>query len=253
MQIDAAAVFAEATAKASGQEAPQETEVVETEEAEETVVEETESAAPLSWAEAIQKAPPEVAALMKSMQADYTRKTQDLANQRKAILAEREAWKKAPRVAPPAEELPEYDPWDASTVDARIEREVAARLQAMLEPVRAEHEAAAAEEAYQSFQESNPEFTTDMELRSEVAQVLQANESLDLETAFWMVKGKRAAREAKVAFQTKTASREANRRAATVTGPARRPGPVAAPKKADLKKMSSQDILALAQSMNGNR
>jgi hypothetical protein len=64
----------------------------------------------LSWNDAIKQVPPDIAKLMKQMQGDYTRKTQELAEQRKDFLREREALLKGGESLE-QRELPEYDPF----------------------------------------------------------------------------------------------------------------------------------------------
>lgn len=202
----------------------------------------------LSWEQAMKRVPKDVAVLMKSMQADYTRKTQAAAESKRELMKERAAFLAAPKLDD--SELPEYDPYNESTVAARIEREVAKRLQEALAPMRQEYEAAAAEDAYLSFQEAHPEFQTDLGLRSEVQNLLETNGSLDLETAYWAAKGKQAKIISAKEKAKQTVRRQATREAAlTGTGTPRR-GSGTATGKPDVKSMSMEDILKLAKSMN---
>tara|TARA_R110000796_G_scaffold3315_3_gene13045 strand:- start:1616 stop:2230 length:615 start_codon:yes stop_codon:yes gene_type:complete len=195
---------------------------------------------------------PAAAALMKSMQADYTRKTQEASQLRKDALRERAAFLKGKEAIKAKEELPEYDPWTESTVTARIESEVATRLNALLEPMKQEYQTLAAEESYNTFVDHHADFTSDTELRSEVQVLLEASPSLDLETAYWAAKGKRAKGEREAATAQVRAEREARKEAALRgTSAARKGGRTAAPPKADLKKMTSSDILALAKALHG--
>ncbi len=208
-----------------------------------------------SWADAmarVTESDPAAAALMKSMQADYTRKTQEASQLRKDALRERAAFLKGKEAIKAKEELPEYDPWTESTVTARIESEVATRLNALLEPMKQEYQTLAAEESYNTFVDHHADFTSDTELRSEVQVLLEASPSLDLETAYWAAKGKRAKGEREAATAQVRAEREARKEAALRgTSAARKGGRTAAPPKADLKKMTSSDILALAKALHG--
>jgi hypothetical protein len=101
-----------------------------------------------------------------------------------------------------------------------------------------EYHSMKAEDSYKSFLSEHPDLENDEALRGSVQELLEANQSLDLETAYYAVKGR-----------MKTAEREA---AFKGTGLSRRPGRAAKPGKADLKKMSAADIYRLAQSMNRN-
>lgn len=204
----------------------------------------------VSWDDAIKMAPPEMADLMRGLRADYTKKTQELAAQRKEMQREREALARAQEAIQIQGDLPEWDPWDEGTVNARIEREVARRLAEALQPVRQEYEQMQTEEAYNSFLNSNPDFRTDMQLRSEVQKLLESNEALDLETAYWAVRGRRSKQQAAEVTQRIKLQKEAEKKAAmTATATPRRVGtPVA--NQQDLKKMSAQEIYRLAEAMN---
>lgn len=183
----------------------------------------------LSWEQAMAEAPPHVQTLMKSMRADYTRKTQELAAERKSLAAEREALLKSgtlDKLRAQAEADPgELNPFDEASIAARIEREVARRLHEALAPIEQEHKQAQAKQEYHAFLEKNPDLKTDPEIRKEVFEKLKANPALDLESAYFAVKGKRltsveAQREAR-----KAAEREAARAAAlTATASGKRAG-----------------------------
>jgi hypothetical protein len=183
----------------------------------------------LSWEQALAEAPPHVQTLMKNMRADYTRKTQEVASERKALTAEREALLKSGTLdklrAKAAEDTGEFNPFDDASVAARIEQEVARRLHDALAPLEQEHKQAQARQEYQTFLEKNPDLKTDPEVRRDVYDALKKNPALDLESAYFAVKGRRlssveAQREAR-----KQAEREAARAAAlTATASGKRAG-----------------------------
>lgn len=205
----------------------------------------------LSWEQAIKSVPPDIAKLMRNMQADYTRKTQELSEQRKSFIAEREALMKGKQSLTLEGDLPDYDPFDEATIQARIEREVNKRLQMVLEPMQAEYEQQVAQDSYKTFLAEHPDFETDTGLRSEVQHLLESNESLDLETAYWAARGKRAKQEAAQASQERAAKRAAAKEAALKgTGSPRRAGTQGRPSRGDLKRASAADILAMAQAMH---
>jgi len=89
----------------------------------------------LSWSEAMERVPPDIRRLMRDMQADYTRKTQEVAEQRREVLRERQALLKGKAALAEDRELPEYDRFDETTIQARIEREVARRRREVLDPM----------------------------------------------------------------------------------------------------------------------
>jgi hypothetical protein len=205
----------------------------------------------LSWEQAIKSVPPDIAKLMRNMQADYTRKTQELSEQRKSFIAEREALMKGKQSLTLEGDLPDYDPFDEATIQARIEREVNKRLQMVLEPMQAEYEQQVAQDSYKTFLSEHPDFETDTGLRSEVQHLLESNDSLDLETAYWAARGKRAKQEAAQASQERAAKRAAAKEAALKgTGSPRRAGTQGRPSRGDLKRASAADILAMAQAMH---
>jgi hypothetical protein len=210
-----------------------------------------------SWSDELAKVEaisPQAAELMRKMQGDYTRKTQELAKTRKEMLREREALQRgAAKIAAP-EELGEFDPFNEASVQARIEAEVARRLQDVLQPMQQEYELMAAEEAYQGFLQAHPDFESDVELRAEVQQALESSPSLDLETAYYAVQGRRARHQAAETQQRSAAERKARREAAVRgTGMPRKGGAPVRPNGRDLKKMSSADILALAKQLAAGR
>jgi hypothetical protein len=199
----------------------------------------------LSWEEAMKRVPPNVAKLMKSMQSDYTKKTTELAEQRRELQRERESLLKVKFEAP--EDLGEYDPFNEQSINKRIEAEVAKRMRELLEPMQQEAELLKAESEYQGFLAANPDFKTDQALRADVQALLEKNPALDLETAYWAAKGRRPSSPAPA---ERSPTREANRQAAKIaTAPSRRVAP-ARPAAADMRGMSNQDILALAQSLH---
>ena len=199
----------------------------------------------LSWEEAVKRVPPNVATLMRKMQADYTKKTQEVATQRKELQQERESLLKM-KVEVPTD-LGEYDPFNEGSVQKRIEAEVAKRMKELLEPMQQEAELLKAENDYSNFLAENPDFKTDVGLRSEVQSLLEANPSLDLTTAYWAAKGKQG--KFKAAPATSPAARQAAKEAAAVVAPSRRAPPPAKPDRKTLATMSNADILALAATM----
>lgn len=207
----------------------------------------------LSWDDAVRRVPPDIARLMREMRKDYTQKTQQVAEQRREFLREREALLRGKDALKDREEVPEYDPFNEESITARIETEVNRRLREVLEPMEAEYQTMQAEENYQRFLSEHGDFKTDSALRSEVQHLLEANSSLDLETAYYAAKGKQARLEAKKTREETSATRRARKQAASIgTGAPRKGGRVAKPKAGDLRKMSAADILAIAQQMHRN-
>ena len=205
-----------------------------------------------SWSEALDSVKtldPGAADLMKGMHADYTKKTQELASLRKELQAERAALLSVRKELP--DDLPSYDPWDEKSVMARVERAAQERINEMTEAVQREFDARSAEQAYQGFLEEHPEFTEDTGLRTDVQAMLEVNESLDLETAYWAAKGKRGKVEASERAERQKATRTAKRQAAQAVGVPRRGTTAPKASRADLKKMSAADLYRMAKQMHG--
>jgi hypothetical protein len=176
-----------------------------------------------SWDSIYASQPPEVQRAMAEMRKMVTRKTQELAAEKKAIEAQRKALV-APEIAK-ALEAPavagEVDPFDPKSLSAHIEAEVKRRLAEVLEPVRKQSQQAEAQQRYESFMAEHPDLSADKALRTEVAALLKQNAALDLSTAYYAVKGRRSrAAEAEAAKRVALESRAAQRAALNVsTGP----------------------------------
>lgn len=176
-----------------------------------------------SWDSIYASQPPEVQRAMAEMRKMVTRKTQELAAEKKAIEAQRKALV-APEIAK-ALEAPavagEVDPFDPKSLSAHIEAEVKRRLAEVLEPVRKQSQQAEAQQRYESFMAEHPDLSADKALRTEVAALLKQNAALDLSTAYYAVKGRRSrVAEAEAAKRVALESRAAQRAALNVsTGP----------------------------------
>lgn len=221
-------------------------------EAQEVAQESAPDSKGLSWAEEVKKLPPELQTLARGLQGMVTRKTQQLADERKALAAEREAWRKSitSLATPPQAELPEIDSWNPDSIQARIEAEVSRRLAEALAPVENEYRAAQADMEFDRFTQAHPDLLEDAEVKAGVAELLKKNDALDLETAYFAVKG-RLNRQSASTLQPVNPQRAAAKKAAAITAPARRPPPEAPIKMspADLKKATPEQILAYAKSL----
>ena len=257
-QTVAESVLAEAHAQLAEPAAPSEPEAqsvapeaVEAEPAPEA----TPSRRNLSWDEAVKQVPPDIAKLMTDFRKDYTKKTQKISAERSSWTQEREALMaglaELKEVAPPEGD---YDPFNEESMQARIEAEVNRRLKDVLAPMQRKVATMKAEEGYQGFLAANPDFKNDSALRKDVQVMLEKSPSLDLETAYYAVKGRRA-KTAKVEESNHRVARRNAAREAAMKGTAatRRPPTSRRPQKADLKKMSAADIYRLAQTMQSDK
>lgn len=181
-----------------------------------------------SWQSVLESAPDDVQRAMASLRADYTRKTQELAQQRKELarqqkaLTESEAYQKITELA--NSDNVEFDPFDPQSFNAYVNKVVAERLSSILEPMRQEQMQFQAQSKLEAFMTEHPELKTDQEFRKEVHQTLQDNEHLDLEAAYWMVHGRRAKAAQAVQTQREQRTKKAARAAGLAVGSGRKSG-----------------------------
>ena len=166
----------------------------------------------INYKEVVQALPEDAKTLIGNLRADYTRKTQELALQRKelevqmAALTEGEFFQKVrERAQTPDVEL---DPYNTETFNARIEQEVARRLQDMFEPVRAQQELQMRQMKLQEFKTNHPDLEN---MKTEVADLLKTNVNLTLQDAYFIAKGKKNTSEL-AALQDENARRKAKMR-----------------------------------------
>ena len=92
----------------------------------------------------VEALPDDAKTLIGNLRADYTRKTQQLANQRKELEAQMKSLTESEFFAKVQERANQpdvqLDPYDTESFNQRIEQEVARRLNQMYEPVRQQQE-----------------------------------------------------------------------------------------------------------------
>jgi len=135
--------------------------------------------------------PDDAKTLLGNLRADYTRKTQELATQRKELEAQMKAItsseffdKVRERASQPDVEL---DPYNTDTFNERIEQEVARRLQDMFEPMRQQQELQMRQMKLNQFKTEHPDLEG---MKGEVANELKNNPNLSLQDAYYIVKGR---------------------------------------------------------------
>jgi len=199
-----------------------------------------------SWDSVYQSMPESVQRAMGSLRADYTRKMQALAKERRKVedlqsnLTNSDAFKALQAQAQQAAaEGQEFDPFDNKSMETYINNLVAQKLQGILEPMYQEQMRAQSSRRVDDFMNEHPELRTDEEFRSEVYQVLKDNESLSLEDGFWIVKGKRAKINAQREYQKQQQQKENRKAVASRIGNGRKTGITAPPNSSD---MSASDI-----------
>jgi Skp family chaperone for outer membrane proteins len=135
--------------------------------------------------------PDDAKKMLSNIRSDYTRKTQELAAQRKELesmrqtLLDSQVNENVQKIA--AEDNVALDPYDTQSFEKRIEQEVARRLNEMLQPMREEQEVIKRRASLEKFKTENPDL---MEYKIEVATLLKNNENLSLEDAYHIAKGR---------------------------------------------------------------
>lgn len=212
---------------------------------------------------------PDLSAPVKSLEKEFTRRSQKLSALEKAhdeaIKRANAAEARLARYQASLTELGdgELDPL-ADGVEERLKKSVgemralAAEAKAAEEKRQAEARAEAALGQYRAFAEQHPDIEEDKVLQAEVVRLLKANTSLDFETAYWAAKGRRP----KLAAPQKPtppapdpkarARKAAAQKAASTVAPARPAPPPLRPKREDLRKMTNTEIIELARQMDAS-
>jgi FtsZ-binding cell division protein ZapB len=146
----------------------------------------------------IQSLPDEAQKLLANLRADYTRKTQEIAQQKKEMEALKQSMTSETFMNNLQEkagtENVELDPYDTDSFNKRIEQEVARRLQDMLNPIREEQAVMRKRAQLERFKSENPDL---MDYKAEVKELLVNNGSLSLEDAYYIAKGQALSKENK--------------------------------------------------------
>jgi hypothetical protein len=197
-----------------------------------------------SWDSVYASQPPEVQRAMAEMRKAMTRKTQDLSRERKALEAQQQALANSgllDSLAKQAGQMPQdFDPFNPEHIQAAIDAKVAQRLKEVLEPINTQHKQREAVTRYESFKADHPDLVSDPGVKSGVFAALQADKSLSLEAAYWMVKGKKLDTQTKEQAAKEEIRKRALKQAAVIGGTGGKPGrQVVEP---DLKGRSAWDI-----------
>ena len=158
----------------------------------------------------IKELPDEAQKLLSNLRADYTRKTQELSKERKELeamrtsMAENEAFHKSINELADAEKV-ELDPYDTESFEKRIQQEVAKRMQELMKPVQEEQYQMKKRAQLEQFKSEHPDL---MDYKEPIAKLLQENQNLALEDAYFIVKGKSSVDENKKLKEELTARQD---------------------------------------------
>lgn len=152
----------------------------------------------INYQDVVQSLPDDAKKIIANLRSSYTKKTQELAEQQKImkqhveeITAQRKAmfdsdfYSNIQQQA--SQENKDLDPYDPKSFESRIQNEVAKRMQEMLKPMKQAQELQQQKYALETFKREHPDLES---MKKEVASVLMQNEHMNLEQAYWVVKGK---------------------------------------------------------------
>tara|TARA_R100000654_G_scaffold16146_1_gene34038 strand:- start:2543 stop:3412 length:870 start_codon:yes stop_codon:yes gene_type:complete len=205
-----------------------------------------------SWDSVYSNQPEEVQRAMAEMRKMMTRKTQELAAEKRKIEAQNKALMESgvlDSLKEQAGNAPEdFDPFNADHIQQLIESKVASRLQQILEPLHKKNQQSEAQARYENFKSAHPDLVDDSNVKKGVYEALQSDPSLKLEAAYWMVKGKMLTAERQLDNDRAVVRRRAQQRAALITDRGQRPGKaVLSP---DIKDKSAYEIYQTLKSRN---
>ena len=148
---------------------------------------------------------PEAKKLFHNLRSSFTKKTQSLSDQKKALenakaalharekaLFESDFYKSVSEKA--ATENKDFDPYDTKSFESRIEQEVARRMTEMMEPMRQAHVLQQQKHKLEQFKAQHPDLET---FKGEIVDVLKEHKHMNLEQAYWQVKGRKLAEDMK--------------------------------------------------------
>lgn len=196
-----------------------------------------------SWDSVYASQPPDVQRAMAEMRKMMTRKTQELAREKKNLEAQQQALANSgllDTLAKQAGTMPQdFDPFNPEHIQAAIEAKVAQRLKEVLEPISQQQQKREAVTRYESFKAEHPDLLEPV-IKSEVFAALQADKNLSLDAAYWMVKGKMLSKQSAEQQAKAEIRKRAMQRAAVIGDRGSKPGrEVVAP---DIREGSAWEI-----------
>lgn len=163
----------------------------------------------IDYNKTINELPDDAKKILANLRSDYTRKTQELSSKQKELESQRQALMESDAYrniqSKAGEARVDADPFDPQAFNQRIEQEVAKRLADVLKPMQTEYESQQRRQKLERFKSENPDLET---YKTEIVEVLKTNDNLNLEQAYYLVKGKtqtqklRQAEQELVAYKT---------------------------------------------------
>jgi hypothetical protein len=155
--------------------------------------------------------------LVQNLRSSYTQKTQEIADLRRALEAEKENLQQqramlsesefARNVRELATKPVESDPWSDEGLQERIQQKAAQMMQQMLEPLQQDLAVQKRQAALDSFKVKHPDVTSE-DLRVPIAKLLMERPELKLEDAYYLVKGQKSIEQTAQAKQVRQVQKE---------------------------------------------
>lgn len=189
----------------------------------------------------MQHIPEDVRKHVANLRASYTRKTQEIAEIRKQLEAERQALLQQQELTlnnPYLNEAQkhitdeEHDLYTPEGMQAEIKKQAALMLKEMMQPAQQEIQMKQRQMQLEQFKMENPELTQD-EYRMPIAKMLQERPELKLEDAFYIVKAKVDAQKAQQEREQLARQRSQRRQTLTKTSSGANSSPNGTPKFTD--------------------
>lgn len=144
----------------------------------------------INYNNVVEALPEDAQKLLANMRSSYTKKTQELAAQRKELQMQMEALQNSKvyeNISEVAQRETQLDPYDTETFNARIEEEVARRMQQMMKPMQEEYQLQQRKQKLDAWTAEHPDFK---DYKTDIVELLKTNRALDLQSAYYIVKGK---------------------------------------------------------------
>ena len=151
----------------------------------------------LNYHEVLKHIPENGRKVIQNLRSSYTQKTQEIAELKRSIEAEREELNRqrellsnsdfAMQVNQLAQQQPQHDAWSDEGLEERINQKAALMMQKMLSPLQQDLEVQKRQVQLESFKSKNPDLVSE-EVRLPVAKLLMQRPELKLEDAYYIVK-----------------------------------------------------------------
>jgi len=144
----------------------------------------------IDYNKVVKDLPEDAQKMLANIRRSYTKKTQELAAQRRqleasqAALLHEETYQKFSETADRRTEL---DPYDTESFNRRIEEEVSSRMRDMLAPMQEQYHLQQRKAKLDNWTAANPDY---VDHKADIVNLLKSNKALDLQSAYYIVKGK---------------------------------------------------------------